>query len=30
MFEIEILGTRRPARIQIDPPFDPAGDKMRG
>ncbi len=30
MFEIEILGHRRPARIQIDPPFDPAGDKMRG
>ena len=29
MFEIEILGHRRPARINVDPPFDPAGEKMR-
>ncbi|MEZ5811156.1 MAG: FAD-dependent oxidoreductase [Rhizobiaceae bacterium] len=29
MFEIEILGRRRPARVNIDPPFDPAGEKMR-
>ena len=30
LFEIEILGHRRPARINIEPPFDPSGDKMRG
>ena len=30
MFEIEILGHRRPARINIEPPFDPSGEKMRG
>ena len=30
LFEIEILGHRRKARINIEPPFDPAGDKMRG
>jgi len=30
LFEIEILGRRCPARITIDPPFDPAGEKMRG
>lgn len=29
MFEIEILGVRRAARINIDPPFDPKGEKMR-
>lgn len=29
MFEIEILGKRRPARINVQPLFDPAGDKMR-
>jgi dimethylglycine dehydrogenase len=29
-FEIEILGHRRPARINLDPPFDPSGEKMRG
>jgi dimethylglycine dehydrogenase len=29
MFEIEILGHRRPARINIEPPFDPGGEKMR-
>jgi dimethylglycine dehydrogenase len=30
MFEIEILGQRRPARINIEPPFDPSGARMRG
>ncbi|MEP9396082.1 FAD-dependent oxidoreductase [Mesorhizobium sp. KR2-14] len=30
MFEIEILGKRRPARINVLPLFDPAGEKMRG
>ena len=30
LFEIEILGDRRPARIAADPPFDPSGDRMRG
>ncbi|WP_394689222.1 FAD-dependent oxidoreductase [Hoeflea sp.] len=30
MFEIEILGIRRPARIALEPPFDPTGAKMRG
>ncbi|WP_265518012.1 GcvT family protein [Nitratireductor luteus] len=30
LFEIEILGHRRPARINIDPPFDPVGERMRG
>jgi dimethylglycine dehydrogenase len=30
LFEIEILGHRRPARINIEPLFDPKGDKMRG
>jgi dimethylglycine dehydrogenase len=29
-FEIEILGERRPARIQAEPPFDPEGARMRG
>ncbi|PSJ63853.1 GcvT family protein [Pseudaminobacter soli (ex Li et al. 2025)] len=29
-FEIEILGKRRPARINVLPLFDPAGEKMRG
>ncbi|MBM3545620.1 MAG: FAD-dependent oxidoreductase [Alphaproteobacteria bacterium] len=28
-FEIEIIGERRPARILKDPPYDPAGAKMR-
>ena len=28
-FEIEILGTRYPARLISEPLFDPAGDKMR-
>lgn len=30
MFEIEILGQRRAARISIEPPFDPTGARMRG
>ena len=30
LFEIEILGIRRPARITVQPPFDPSGDRMRG
>ncbi len=30
MFEIEILGIRRPATITIEPLFDPTGAKMRG
>ncbi len=30
VFEIEILGKRRPARINVLPLFDPAGEKMRG
>ncbi|MEP4559493.1 MAG: glycine cleavage T C-terminal barrel domain-containing protein, partial [Nitratireductor sp.] len=30
LFEIEILGHRRPARITVEAPFDPGGDKMRG
>jgi dimethylglycine dehydrogenase len=29
LFEIEILGQRRPARINIEAPFDPGGEKMR-
>ncbi len=28
-FEIEIIGRRRPARLQPEPPFDPAGLRMR-
>jgi len=30
LFQIEILGDRRPARIATEPPFDPSGDRMRG
>lgn len=30
VFEIEILGKRRPARINVLPLFDPTGEKMRG
>jgi dimethylglycine dehydrogenase len=30
IFEIEILGRRRPAHILAEPPFDPAGERMRG
>ncbi|MCY6381238.1 GcvT family protein [Hoeflea prorocentri] len=29
-FEVEILGRRCPARLAVEPPFDPAGDRMRG
>ena len=29
LFEIEILGVRRPARINIEAPFDPKGERMR-
>ncbi|WP_419693653.1 GcvT family protein [Mesorhizobium muleiense] len=29
LFEIEILGSRRPARINVETPFDPSGEKMR-
>ncbi len=29
LFEIEILGQRRPARITIEPLFDPTGERMR-
>ncbi|MEM9278636.1 MAG: glycine cleavage T C-terminal barrel domain-containing protein, partial [Pseudomonadota bacterium] len=29
LFEIEILGVRRAARINIEPLFDPAGERMR-
>lgn len=28
-FEIEIIGRRRPARLQPEPLFDPAGERMR-
>ena len=30
LFEVEILGVRRPARIAVEPPFDPDGTRMRG
>lgn len=29
-FEVEILGVRRPASLQLQPLFDPAGSRMRG
>jgi dimethylglycine dehydrogenase len=29
LFEIEILGHRRPAKINVEPLFDPAGERMR-
>jgi dimethylglycine dehydrogenase len=29
LFEVEILGLRRPARILPEPPFDPSGARMR-
>jgi dimethylglycine dehydrogenase len=29
LFEVEILGHRRPARINVEPLLDPAGEKMR-
>lgn len=30
LFEVEIMGRRFPARIAINPPFDPTGARMRG
>ena len=30
MFEIEILGHRRKARINVEPPFDPSGEQDAG
>jgi dimethylglycine dehydrogenase len=30
LFEIEILGRRCPAKINVEPLFDPTGEKMRG
>jgi len=29
MFEVEIMGERRAARIALEPPFDPDGERMR-
>ncbi|MCW1933623.1 GcvT family protein [Pararhodobacter zhoushanensis] len=29
MFEVEIMGERRPAVIALEPPFDPSGSRMR-
>ncbi|MCB1407782.1 MAG: aminomethyltransferase family protein, partial [Rhodobacteraceae bacterium] len=29
MFEVEIMGERRAARIALEPPFDPEGERMR-
>jgi dimethylglycine dehydrogenase len=29
MFEVEIMGARRAARIALEPPFDPQGARMR-
>ena len=29
-FEIEILGDLRPARLFVEPLFDPRGERMRG
>jgi dimethylglycine dehydrogenase len=29
LFEIEILGVRRAARINVEPLFDPKGERMR-
>jgi dimethylglycine dehydrogenase len=29
IFEIEILGERRPCKITIEAPFDPTGERMR-
>lgn len=29
LFQVEILGRRYPARIALEPPFDPAGERMR-
>jgi len=30
LFEVEILGIRRAAKIALEPLFDPTGSKMRG
>jgi len=30
LFQVEILGRRYPARIALEPPFDPSGARMRG
>jgi dimethylglycine dehydrogenase len=30
LFEIEIMGVRRKARINVEPLFDPSGERMRG
>jgi len=29
LFEVEIMGERRRARIAVEPPFDPEGARMR-
>ena len=29
LFQVEILGRRFPARIAVQPPFDPTGERMR-
>ncbi len=29
IFEVEILGQRRPAKLALEPLFDPTGSKMR-
>jgi dimethylglycine dehydrogenase len=29
LFAVEIMGERRAARIALEPPFDPAGERMR-
>jgi dimethylglycine dehydrogenase len=29
-FEVEILGRMRPARLQLEPLYDPDGERMRG
>ena len=29
LFAVEIMGERRPARIALEPPFDPGGERMR-
>jgi dimethylglycine dehydrogenase len=29
LYEVELLGVRRPARILVEPPFDPEGTRMR-
>ena len=29
LFEIEVMGIRRKAKLAIEPPFDPNGERMR-